>query len=89
MTYTLANGEDCAEMTQNVVCGTSSGSTANLRLIKSKHVSSYFSTYTYVVGTQKDGYFDGPKQMLKRTDKKIFIILHLQLGDFLPIPNRK
>ena len=40
----------------------------------------YFSTKTYVVGTQKtsqwDGSFEYPKQMLKVMDKKAFTILH-------------
>ena len=40
---------------------------------------SYFSTETYVVGTQKNHLisFEHPKQMLKLMDKKVFTILCL------------
>ena len=55
---------------------------ASIRVHNKK--KSYFSTKTYVVGTQKNRlnetfYFKHPKQMLKLMGKKILSILHSKL----------
>ena len=43
---------------------------------------SYFSTKTYVVGTQKNCSFEHPKHIFKRMDKKI-LTSFLKMFDYL------
>ena len=55
----------------------------SLECVTEKYFS-YFSSKTYVVGTQKNrlnetGFYENPKHMLKLTGKKLFTILRSKI----------